>query len=854
MGGKWRTVLLIACIAVAAGSLLELGLSVASSPVPAQHGSNLTTTFDNVAGSLGDVDPVTTTLNSAHPAREANLDVTVSPAVGSTSDFTVVAHATLTFDTTDPVAADATDGDIQVYGIAGLDITPTDISGAMTESAYSLRLDGSQITASYTTTMSTNNEPTTLLLVWSVPKWAGNRDTFSVTVQSRRLAVLAAWGPPLGALSPDSVSATLPARAKSLTVAIGPSGTNLGDMGCTSLQQCAEDGVTGEPPAPGTPSAATETRQTLSVLLGSGSLLLVCIPLLRRRRVAGLLLLSVVSATVAAEFFDLLQNVWDVRLAGSTAFDVEGFTVGLATAAALCGPFFFEPATSSVGRYSRPLPRSLVLLPGAVVLVCAAVLTISPVSLLQSWQTAGSAALAVAAVYAALIVARAPWPGAVLCGLVATWVVISWNGGDSVEPWVGQLGLWAIPLALGLAGAATLFIICDAFAAPPRRLLLCAIVVLFALCDLIPASILHGYTPDPTLHDPGNLVTVAVLALLAAAVLVARDLGASYSVLASSTMSALLFVSFASVIGFIADNWGIVVLCLIITFYVAIPARRGERAVSLAGGSADDRRSAILQLAKQRFLQKYARQAYREAIGDLTKTASTSTEIHSRANAVVDELGSGFDRDAVERAFSAPPGTTPWRNGLFAASLALVLDAPFLWFAFRGTAGQWDAAVYGDQIAYSAVSILGTARAVFFAFAYGFYYARLRGATPLSKALIFTAVLLPADLFCTWQSSYGTPDLAKTLVVEVCQQATIMLLLGAVWELRAMQSVHLPWSMIRSFSSLRSLAAPLGAILVAATTALVTTLASNAIQGTANPRSTPPSPTSSVSASQTPGP
>jgi len=343
--------------------------------------------------------------------------------------------------------------------------------------------------------------------------------------------------------------------------------------------------------------------------------------------------------------------------------------------------------------------------------------------------------------------------------------------------------------------------------------------------------------------------------MFVAALIIAQSRGSTSRVYAMKSVRVLLLAAISLVLARPAVNderrIGVCAAFVLLAFSFAVPVSRAENAVQLSSGTLDERRALIIELAKQRVLQDRAKSIYRDAVAGLAQPEAQTAEIEGRAHAAVEVLTTTLDATVVERAFAAPPGSTPWGSGITAAAIAAFLSVPFLWFALRGNWGDWLHVFESDPAVVALPFRLGTLRAVFFAFIYGFYYPQLRGVTSLGKSVRFCAFILPADLMCAWLSQTTGGSLAKALTVEAAQQVTILMVLGAVWEFRAMRSAGLPWSVLRRFRGLHTLSGPVSAVLVAAVTAAVTAFATSYAKVEISPQS--PIPTPSVSSTPTAG-
>ncbi|MFC4007944.1 hypothetical protein ACFOY2_11975 [Nonomuraea purpurea] len=168
-----------------------------------------------------------------------------------------------------------------------------------------------------------------------------------------------------------------------------------------------------------------------------------------------------------------------------------------------------------------------------------------------------------------------------------------------------------------------------------------------------------------------------------------------------------------------------------------------------------------------------------------------------------------------ESAFATAAGCTPWHNGVHAFTVSLLLSLPF-------------AIVYGRPQGPDLTSYVFDARYLItlpaFGFLFGYFYPRVRGTQPMTKALHLTAAALLTEL-SGYLSTLAEPDIgafdkAQVVGIVVGQVMTVCVGLGLFWEWRIMHLADEPWARVRNLRSVRSLAAPaLALILAVGTTA-----------------------------------
>ncbi|WP_344493135.1 hypothetical protein [Nonomuraea monospora] len=168
-----------------------------------------------------------------------------------------------------------------------------------------------------------------------------------------------------------------------------------------------------------------------------------------------------------------------------------------------------------------------------------------------------------------------------------------------------------------------------------------------------------------------------------------------------------------------------------------------------------------------------------------------------------------------ETAFATSSGCTPWYNGVHAFTVSLLLSLPF-------------ALVYGWPEGVDLTSFIFDGRYLItlpaFGFLFGYFYPRVRGTQPMTKALHLTAAALLTEL-SGYLSTLAEPDIgafdkAQVVAIVVGQVMMVCVGLGLFWEWRTMHLAGEPWARVRNLRSIRSLAAPtLALVLAAGTTA-----------------------------------
>lgn len=177
-----------------------------------------------------------------------------------------------------------------------------------------------------------------------------------------------------------------------------------------------------------------------------------------------------------------------------------------------------------------------------------------------------------------------------------------------------------------------------------------------------------------------------------------------------------------------------------------------------------------------------------------------------------------------ETAFATAAGCTPWVNGVHGFVVSLLLSLPFL-------------VVFGVPTGVDLTSFVFEARSVIalpvFGFLFGYFYPRIRGTQPMTKALNLMVAALATEL-SGYVSALAEPDLGamdkvQVVAIIVGKAALVAIGLGLYWEWRIMHLAGEPWARVRNIRSLRSLATPLLAIVIAAVTTAATSAAGQTV-------------------------
>ncbi|NJP98502.1 hypothetical protein HCN51_55335 [Nonomuraea sp. FMUSA5-5] len=227
----------------------------------------------------------------------------------------------------------------------------------------------------------------------------------------------------------------------------------------------------------------------------------------------------------------------------------------------------------------------------------------------------------------------------------------------------------------------------------------------------------------------------------------------------------------------------------------------------------EEHRALIRAALHKRLLLVAEQELYRVGRARIGAGELTMADFDQQHNA----LESAMNRHGrhPETAFATSAGCSPWYNGIHAFTVSLLLSLPF-------------ALVYGWPEGVDLTSFIFDGRYLItlpaFGFLFGYFYPRIRGTQPMTKALHLTAAALLTEL-SGYLSTLAEPDIGafdKTQVVAIVVGQVMMVCigLGLFWEWRIMHLAGEPWARVRNLRSIRSLAAPtLALVLAAGTTA-----------------------------------
>lgn len=350
-----------------------------------------------------------------------------------------------------------------------------------------------------------------------------------------------------------------------------------------------------------------------------------------------------------------------------------------------------------------------------------------------------------------------------------------------------------------------------------------------------PDQIADRTPPLLVLGQPLNEVTRGALGLLlltfALLVLRLRRLGASLDAMADPAVEATVIVCLMVLyLTPRADPDSTVIELplpsLAITSLVAWAAATwllsGPRPQIVEPCSRAEHRALVRDALHRRVLHGSEQELYRLSRGKLG-SGELTMEGFERQRHELDHMLT-VEPPHTETAFATSAACTPWQNGLAAFVVSLLLSLPF-------------ALIYGWPDGVELTSWVFDSRFMFtlpaFGFLYGYFYPRLRGTQPVTKALFVMSAALVTEL-SAYVPSLVDPDIGgldklQVVAIVVGQGALVFIGLGLYWEWRIMFTAGEPWARVRNIRSVRSLATPLVAVVIAAGTTAATSAATKTV-------------------------
>ncbi|MEV0591162.1 carbohydrate-binding protein [Nonomuraea cavernae] len=325
------------------------------------------------------------------------------------------------------------------------------------------------------------------------------------------------------------------------------------------------------------------------------------------------------------------------------------------------------------------------------------------------------------------------------------------------------------------------------------------------------------------------VVTTAPILLLLLLMLRLRRLGQrSTAVALSETRASVALVAMALYLYPAAfTTIGIASLVALAAVWWLLSGTQARRAPEFAAITAEAHAAVVAASIRRRFMRLALRHLYRTGrarlgTGEMTMAAfeeqRTSLERAIASEAVASDHAGTVHPDL---AFATSGGRTPWQNGVAGFLVAFAVTVPITLIYKQPFGQHTDAVLY----VFDARAIFGLP---FFGLIYGYFYPRIRGDHPLSKAahlLVAVLVIEVAALLPRFVGPEMPEDKLWLLALVIGEVTLLALTLGLFWEGRLMRLAREPWHRIRGLLSIRGLAAPLSALAIAAVTTLGTPFA-----------------------------
>lgn len=559
-----------------------------------------------------------------------------------------------------------------------------------------------------------------------------------------------------------------------------------------------------------------------------------------------------------------LSNFLGVGLAVLGALSTPLAILSGLTAVSLMGLYLLVlPLLVAVLAVARrtPLDTQFAAWTGAVLaLTFAAALATVPLLYSVTAPSAGFAPLALGALAVAMLTARlAPTRLARFAALLVPLSILH-NSLDLVADNISgsnvrvQVLLWLLdaawPAALFAATAAA--VACAVVGIPvlsgPRRALPWIAIGLAALP--VP-RVLHAVDSSLTLllYSPNPVTTVAAVVVTTGVGMLAycgRTTETGVDFRTRYAAMAVLGVACAGY-GILSDSWsGFTTLLTVAAVNVLMPRARRSRARLLARPDTAAHTTYIGRLLRLRTLAAAEQQFHRDAVAKIADETMSPAEYTTRSGELRRLSSSGTTFGAAELALGTLAGCRPWSSGVAGLAVGAAVSIPLTVETIVQTDAQaWDLAHTGSALALGLV-ILHIMRWSIYGFVYGYFYTWLRGSTAYAKAAWMAGCLLAPELAMAW------PLLAAEsrpfgLALVGAQLGAFFAVLATVWEIRQARRAWMTWGAVRNLRSIRALAAPSSAILLALVTATATALADSEIPRWVAPPSAPVT-------VQTPGP
>ncbi|WP_066363977.1 carbohydrate-binding protein [Herbidospora mongoliensis] len=280
---------------------------------------------------------------------------------------------------------------------------------------------------------------------------------------------------------------------------------------------------------------------------------------------------------------------------------------------------------------------------------------------------------------------------------------------------------------------------------------------------------------------------------------------------ASVAFLAMVFYLYPAGIGSI----GLASLVALAAVWWLLSGAAAKRPPEFAAITTEAHAAVVAAAIHRRFMRLALRHLYRTGrtrlgTGEMT-AASFEEQRTALEGAIASDHPGAVDPDL---AFATSGGRTPWQNGVAGLLVALAVTVPFTLVYKRPFAEPTDAVTH----------LLGTRMFLglpLFGLIYGYFYPRIRGDHPLSKAANLLVAVLLVEVAAILPELFGAEppgDRLRLLAIVMGEVTLLAVVLGLFWEGRLMRLAREPWHRIRGLLSVRGLAAPLSALTIAVVT------------------------------------
>ncbi|HET9170779.1 MAG TPA: hypothetical protein VFN97_15185, partial [Actinospica sp.] len=296
--------------------------------------------------------------------------------------------------------------------------------------------------------------------------------------------------------------------------------------------------------------------------------------------------------------------------------------------------------------------------------------------------------------------------------------------------------------------------------------------------------------------------------------------------------------------GWVSDAWaGFDALLTVAAVRILIPRSTVADGLVLAAVDRHSHARYVHRLRTVRTIAAAERQFHRDSVAAIAQTTGdrlSVEEYESRSRDFQRRAAGSDDQGLIDRGLGTLAGSTPWESALAGLGYGTLVGLPLMAEIFVRTNVSSLSVFQAGSVLALAVVALHTARWLIYGAVYGYFYTRLRGKTAYAKAIWFAAILSVPELAASWPT-YTSQPVAVGSAVVVLRLFAFAAVLATLWEMRQARRAETGWDTVRNLRSVRALAAPGSAIVLALVTALATTFANTEIPQLISPQQSQPS-------------